>query len=90
MKKIVFLNCRYFEKFCVDDYARSGNEATEEVILEGGALPEFSHSMEPQLRQLGLPTTLKKGKVFLSVKSSYDKECYKLTATLPSSQQDRV
>ena len=26
-----------------------------------GPLEQFIHSMEPQLRQLGLPTTLKKG-----------------------------
>lgn len=47
----------------MSDYSRSGNIATQEVTLEEGALPDFSHSMEPQLRQLGLPTSLKKGKV---------------------------
>lgn len=52
---------RYFEKFSIEDYARSGNVATQEVVLEEGALPEFSHAIEPQLRQLGLPTALKKG-----------------------------
>ena len=28
-----------------------------------GPLEQFQHSMEPQLRQLGLNTTLKKGKI---------------------------
>lgn len=31
------------------------------VTLDEGPLEQFSHSMEPQLRQLGLPTALKKG-----------------------------
>ena len=53
---------RYFADYRVIDYARSGTEATQTVVLEEGPLPEFSHSMEPQLRQLGLPTALKKGK----------------------------
>ena len=53
---------RYFDDYRVIDYARSGTEATQTVVLEEGPLPEFSHSMEPQLRQLGLTTTLKKGK----------------------------
>lgn len=33
--------------------------------LEEGPLPDFPHNMEPQLRQLGLPTCLKKGVVTL-------------------------
>ncbi|WAR17398.1 MRT4-like protein, partial [Mya arenaria] len=40
-------------------------EATQEVTLEEGPLPDFSHAMEPQLRQLGLPTALKKGVITL-------------------------
>lgn len=43
------------------DYARSGNRAQKDVTLDEGPLEQFTHSMEPQLRQLGLPTTLKKG-----------------------------
>lgn len=31
------------------------------VTLDEGPLEQFPHSMEPQLRQLGLPTALKKG-----------------------------
>lgn len=43
------------------DYARAGNKAQMDITLEEGPLEQFPHSMEPQLRQLGLPTALKKG-----------------------------
>lgn len=43
------------------DYARAGNKATFTVSLEPGPLEQFPHSMEPQLRQLGLPTALQRG-----------------------------
>ena len=39
--------------------------ASETVVLAAGVLAQFSHSMEPQLRQLGLPTQLVKGQVSL-------------------------
>ena len=32
----------------------------ETVVLPEGPLPDFSHAIEPQLRQLGLPSALKK------------------------------
>ncbi|XP_071493050.1 mRNA turnover protein 4 homolog [Diadema antillarum] len=56
----------YFETYSEADYARSGNEATETVVLAEGALEDFQHSMEPQLRQLGLPTALRKGVIHLT------------------------
>jgi len=56
---------KWFDSYSEPDYARSGNGATQTVILEKGPLPEFPHSMEPQLRQLGLPTSLDKGVVTL-------------------------
>lgn len=52
---------RYFNEFKEMDYARAGNVAHMAVTLDEGPLDQFSHSMEPQLRQLGLPTALKKG-----------------------------
>ncbi|CAN2388002.1 ribosomal large subunit assembly, partial [Pristimantis euphronides] len=55
----------WFEQFKETDFARSGNKATYAVVLDEGPLEQFTHSMEPQLRQLGLPTTLKKGVVTL-------------------------
>lgn len=48
-------------RFC---FARSGSVATETVELPSGPL-DLPHSMEPQLRQLGLPTKLKDGIVIL-------------------------
>lgn len=45
------------------DYARAGNKAQMDITLDEGPLEQFTHSMEPQLRQLGLPTALKKGKI---------------------------
>ncbi|XP_069774838.1 mRNA turnover protein 4 homolog isoform X2 [Narcine bancroftii] len=55
----------WFDKYTQTDFARSGNKATVAVTLDAGPLPQFTHSMEPQLRQLGLPTTLKKGVITL-------------------------
>ena len=43
------------------DFARSGNIAAWDVKLDAGPLKQFAHSLEPQLRQLGLPTKLDRG-----------------------------
>ena len=43
----------YFSNLSEPDYARTGGAATETVELKQGVLGQFSHSMEPQLRQLG-------------------------------------
>lgn len=51
----------WFSQFTESDFARAGNKATLTVGLDAGPLEQFPHSMEPQLRQLGLPTALKKG-----------------------------
>ena len=59
---------RWFQSHREPEYARSGSKATQTVILDQGPLPHFPFSMEPQLRKLGLPTTLKKGNPFLRVK----------------------
>uniref|UniRef100_A0A2K5LI75 Ribosome assembly factor mrt4 n=1 Tax=Cercocebus atys TaxID=9531 RepID=A0A2K5LI75_CERAT len=56
------------------DYARAGNKAKKKVSLDPGPLEQFPHSMEPQLRQLGLPTTLKRGVVTLKKKFEVCKE----------------
>ncbi|KAL4832133.1 hypothetical protein H8958_020080 [Nasalis larvatus] len=56
---------RWFTKYTEMDYARAGNKAAFTVSLDPGPLEQFPHSMEPQLRQLGLPTTLKRGVVTL-------------------------
>ncbi|GAA6231989.1 mRNA turnover protein 4 homolog [Lates japonicus] len=55
----------YFSHFKEMDFARAGNQAQMDITLDEGPLEQFPHSMEPQLRQLGLPTALKKGVVTL-------------------------
>nr|CAG4645747.1 EOG090X0BJA [Lynceus sp. MCZ IZ 141354] len=52
---------KFFEDYRESDYARAGNKATETVTLQPGPLKQFAFSMEPFLRQLGLPTTLQRG-----------------------------
>lgn len=56
----------FFEGFEADDFARSGFVATEAVELAEGELEMFETSQEQNLRLLGLPVVLKKGKVCLS------------------------
>jgi len=56
---------KWFEEYYETDFARSGNIAPDTVILDAGPLPQFSHSIEPHLRQLGMPTSLQKGVVTL-------------------------
>ncbi|XP_078584945.1 mRNA turnover protein 4 homolog [Branchiostoma floridae x Branchiostoma japonicum] len=55
----------WFSQYQLKDFARSGNTAVQTVVLFEGPLPQFSHSMEPQLRQLGLPTKLERGEITL-------------------------
>lgn len=40
--------------------------ATETVTLQPGPLEQFPFNMEPYLRQLGLPTSLQKGRLQLN------------------------
>ncbi|XP_033109679.1 mRNA turnover protein 4 homolog [Anneissia japonica] len=56
---------RWFDDFQDPDYARTGNKALFNYELDQGPLDQFPHSLEPQLRQLGLPTTLKKGVIHM-------------------------
>jgi len=55
----------FFESYEEPDYARSGNIAKLTVDLPAGPLEQFSHAIEPQLRQLGMPSCLQKGVVTL-------------------------
>ncbi|KAG1745961.1 ribosomal protein L10-domain-containing protein [Suillus paluster] len=60
---------QWFDDFKQADYARAGNIATRTVILPAGPVmrahsdpPEpFPHNEDPQLRKLGLTTTMKRG-----------------------------
>uniref|UniRef100_A0A8C5W631 Ribosome assembly factor mrt4 n=1 Tax=Microcebus murinus TaxID=30608 RepID=A0A8C5W631_MICMU len=55
----------WFTKYTEMDFARAGNKATFTMSLDPRLLEQFPDSMEPQLRQLGLPTTLRRGVVTL-------------------------
>merc|ERR1712025_636768 len=57
----------YFRNLSEPDFARTGGVARQKVQLREGVLNMFSHSMEPQLRQLGMPVQLVKGQVTLLV-----------------------
>ncbi|GFY57834.1 mRNA turnover protein 4 homolog [Trichonephila inaurata madagascariensis] len=55
----------WFSSYSEGEYARSGNIATEDVILQKGPLKQFPNKLEPYLKQLGLSTTLKEGVIYL-------------------------
>ncbi|KAJ5432917.1 Ribosome assembly factor mrt4 [Penicillium daleae] len=69
----------YFENFRPSDFARAGTVATRSFTLpnglvtaRGGEIPAdqdepVSHTIEPALRKLGVPTRLVKGKVMLEL-----------------------
>ena len=69
---------KYFEEHSEIDYLRTGGIAEETVELDAGPLEQFSHAIEPQLRQLGMPTELKKGVInLMQVHNSTKKESLK-------------
>lgn len=70
---------KWFNNFGVEDYARSGFKAKSNITLPAGPLPEFSHAMEPYLRQLGLPTSLERGVITLLKEYEICKEGSTLT-----------
>ncbi|XP_068626797.1 mRNA turnover protein 4 homolog [Battus philenor] len=56
---------QWFKEYRAAEYARAGFVATEDVILPQGPLEDFSHTIEPHLRRLGLPTSLERGVIHL-------------------------
>lgn len=53
---------RWFDNYSEPEFPRAGIRAAYTVTLDEGPLPDtFIHSMEPSLRQLGLPTSLQRG-----------------------------
>lgn len=66
---LLFTDCskkevtEWFESFTYDDFARSGFKVDTTVQLKEGPLKQFSHAIEPYLRQLGMPTKLDKGMI---------------------------
>lgn len=73
---------KYFEEFREKDYARAGAKAVETVTIPEGPITRndepFPHNMEPQLRQLGMPTILRNGVVSLPIDYTICKEGQKL------------
>ncbi|KAJ2455476.1 mRNA turnover and ribosome assembly protein [Coemansia sp. RSA 2336] len=60
-----------FDEFTASSYPRAGNIAEYKVVVKAGevvrghAEEPFPNNMEPTLRQLGMPTSLKQGKIML-------------------------
>ncbi|KAL6079373.1 mRNA turnover 4 [Balamuthia mandrillaris] len=69
----------FFKNYTKKDFARSGSPATETVHLSMGPLEQFSHSIEPFLRKLGMPTKLQKGVIHLERDYTVCKEGEPLT-----------
>ncbi|KUI65653.1 Ribosome assembly factor mrt4 [Cytospora mali] len=71
----------YFEGFTPVDFARAGAVATRDFVVPtgvvyatGGAVPAehdvpIGHTIEPELRKLGIPTRMVRGKVVLGEES---------------------
>lgn len=67
----------YFDNLAKTDFARAGTAAAREFIVPAGMVYSMggeieadddvpmAHSLEPELRKLNMPTTLKKGKITL-------------------------
>ncbi|KAJ2372699.1 mRNA turnover and ribosome assembly protein [Coemansia sp. RSA 2607] len=58
-----------FDSFSAQDYPRAGNIAAYRVVVPGGEVlrgytkEPFPNNMEPELRELGMPTLLQSGKI---------------------------
>mmetsp|Transcript_1581 Transcript_1581/g.4810 ORF Transcript_1581/g.4810 Transcript_1581/m.4810 type:complete len:225 (+) Transcript_1581:75-749(+) len=72
----------FLAEYRPSDFARSGATATETVTLPRGtdALAHLPHSIEHHLRQLGMPTQLRDGKIHLLGEHTVCKEGQELTA----------
>ena len=70
---------QWMEQYGEEDFARSGYVTEEAITLPEGPLPDFPHSIEPHLRQLGMPTSLQKGIVTLVKEFEVCKEGQTLT-----------
>ncbi|KAF9205444.1 mRNA turnover 4 [Haplosporangium sp. Z 27] len=73
----------YFGNYTESDYARSGVKATSTFVVPAGPVYRgeevFPHNMEPQLRNLGMPTVLNNGIVTLTNEYRVCKEGQTLT-----------
>lgn len=55
----------YLDNVTAEVYARTGQPATQTLVLPAGPLPQFPHSMFDHLTKLGLPIRLDKGVITL-------------------------
>jgi len=55
----------FFENFRNQEYARAGFVADRDILISEGPQAQFSHSIEPYLRKLGLPVVLREGVILL-------------------------
>ncbi|KAI7834175.1 ribosomal protein L10-domain-containing protein [Kickxella alabastrina] len=80
-----------FDEYEADDYARAGNIATYRVVVPAGevfrgyAKEPFPNNMEPEMRDLGMPTRLREGKITIDSDYVICEEGDRLT-----SQQSRL
>ncbi|GKY97527.1 hypothetical protein MPSEU_000710900 [Mayamaea pseudoterrestris] len=56
----------YFEQWEEPDFARSGSESPEQVMVTNEMLAAFPVSMMEQFRKLGMPVEIKNGKLLLT------------------------
>ena len=72
---------KWFANYSEKEYARSGNTATATFTIPEGPLDENTYpaSMEPNLRKLGIPTSLVKGVVHVTQDHEVCKEGDTLT-----------
>jgi mRNA turnover protein 4 len=59
---LLFTKPRYFDAFVEEDFARAGAEAPMDIAIPAGQITDLPGSIETQLRKLGLPTRLERGK----------------------------
>jgi len=59
---------KFFDEYSTEEYAKAGTIANRTLILRKGFedLKQFSHSMEPYLRKLGLNTSLLNTEIHLN------------------------
>mmetsp|Transcript_27321 Transcript_27321/g.43951 ORF Transcript_27321/g.43951 Transcript_27321/m.43951 type:complete len:222 (+) Transcript_27321:19-684(+) len=71
----------FFSEYKQAQFARAGSKATRKFVVSAGEVPgHLPVSMEPQLRRLGLPVRIQKGKLEIAADTTVCEEGAKLTA----------
>jgi len=71
---------KFFNEYTATDYARMNDPATADFVIPKGPLENFQHTMEAQLRTLGLPVRLQRGVIQVEQDVQVCKEGDPLTA----------